>query len=117
MGTGLVKARRGATRSTAGTGRRALILLITLSLLGLAGQNALYRQAEPARIASAAGLLRTFMYLGALAASAATAAFFPHRADTPGLHDLALFMAIGSALLLAITLPDRSLRTLTPRTS
>lgn len=91
------------------------VLGIPQGLLGLAGQNALYRQAEPARIASAAGLLRTFMYLGALAASAATAAFFPHRADTPGLHDLALFMAIGSALLLAITLPDRSLRTLTPQ--
>ncbi|MEV6497480.1 MFS transporter [Streptomyces prunicolor] len=92
------------------------VLGVPQGLLGLAGQNALYRQAEPARIASAAGLLRTFMYLGALAASAATAAFFPHRADTPGLHGLALFMGIGSALLLAITLPDRSLRTLTPKT-
>ncbi|WP_416960338.1 MFS transporter [Streptomyces sp. Agncl-13] len=91
------------------------VLGVPQGLLGLAGQNALYRQAEPARIASAAGLLRTFMYLGALAASAATAAFFPHRADTPGLHDLALFMAAGSALLLVITLPDRSLRTLSPR--
>ena len=91
------------------------VLGVPQGLLGLAGQNALYRQAEPARIASAAGLLRTFMYLGALAASAATAAFFPHRANTPGLHGLALFMAIGSALLLAITLPDRSLRTLTPQ--
>jgi predicted MFS family arabinose efflux permease len=92
------------------------VLGVPQGLLGLAGQNALYRQAEPARIASAAGLLRTFMYLGALAASAATAAFFPHRADTAGLHGLALFMGIGSALLLAVTLPDRSLRTLTPRT-
>ena len=92
------------------------VLGVPQGLLGLAGQNALYRQAEPARIASAAGLLRTFMYLGALAASAATAAFFPHRADTPGLHGLALFMGIGSALLLAITLPDRSLRTLIPKT-
>lgn len=91
------------------------VLGIPQGLIGLAGQNALYRQADPARIASAAGLLRTFMYLGALAASVATAAFFPHRADTPGLHDLALFMLAGSALLLAITLPDRSLRTLTPR--
>jgi predicted MFS family arabinose efflux permease len=93
------------------------VLGVPQGLLGLAGQNALYRQAEPARIASAAGLLRTFMYLGALAASAATAAFFPHRADTPGLHDLALFMAAGSVLLLATTLPDRSLHTLTPRTA
>ncbi|MFB7511066.1 MFS transporter, partial [Streptomyces broussonetiae] len=55
-----------------------------------------------------------FMYLGALGASAATAAFYPHRADTAGLHGLALFMLAGSALLLATTLPDRSLGRLTP---
>ncbi|MET8246475.1 MFS transporter [Streptomyces sp. NPDC005202] len=91
------------------------VMGVPQGLSGLANQNALYRQADPARIASAAGLLRTFMYLGALGASAATAAFFPHRADTAGLHGLALFMLAGSALLLASTLPDRSLRTLTPR--
>ncbi|MEU3982067.1 MFS transporter [Streptomyces sp. NPDC026672] len=84
-------------------------------LVGLATQTALYRQAEPERIASAAGLLRTFMYLGALGASAATAAFYPHRADTAGLHGLALFMAAGSVLLLATTLPDRSLGSPTSR--
>nr|WP_237549367.1 MFS transporter [Streptomyces sp. SID4950] len=90
------------------------VMGVPQGLIGLATQNTLYRQAEPARIASAAGLLRTFSYLGALGASAATAAFFPHRADTPGLHELALFMLAGSALLLAITLPDRSLSALTP---
>lgn len=91
------------------------VLGVPQGLIGLAAQNALYRQADPVRIASAAGLLRTFMYLGALGASASTAAFFPHRADTPGLHALALFMLAGSALLLATTLPDRSLGHLTPR--
>ncbi|MFG2357079.1 MFS transporter [Streptomyces sp. NPDC048521] len=92
------------------------LLGIPQGLIGLATQNALYRQADPERIASAAGLLRTFMYLGALGASAATAAFYPRRADTAGLHDLALFMLAGSALLVAATLPDRSLGRLTPRT-
>ncbi|MFI9802808.1 MFS transporter [Streptomyces sp. NPDC052301] len=92
------------------------LLGIPQGLIGLATQNALYRQADPERIASAAGLLRTFMYLGALGASAATAAFYPHRADTAGLHGLALFMLAGSALLLAATLPDRSLGRNTPRT-
>ncbi|MET8449522.1 MFS transporter [Streptomyces sp. NPDC005209] len=91
------------------------VLGVPQGLIGLASQNALYRQADPARIASAAGLLRTFTYLGALGASAATAAFFPHRADTAGLHGLALFMLAGSVLLLATTLPDRSLNRLTPR--
>ncbi|MHC3467169.1 MFS transporter [Streptomyces sp. 7R007] len=92
----------------------AAVMGVPQGLLGLATQNALYRQADPDRIASAAGLLRTFGYLGALAASAATAAFFPHRADTPGMHHLALFMLAGSTLLLACTLPDRSLDTLVP---
>lgn len=92
-----------------------VLLGVPQGLIGLATQNALYRQAEPERIASAAGLLRTFSYLGALGASAATAAFYPHRADTAGLHGLALFMLAGSALLLATTLPDRSLGRLTPR--
>ncbi|MEW2163867.1 MFS transporter [Streptomyces sp. NPDC007084] len=84
-------------------------------LNGLANQNALYRQADPARIGSAAGLLRTFMYLGAMAASAADAAFFRHGADTGGLHHLSLFMLAGALLLLAVTVIDRSLGTLTPR--
>lgn len=84
-------------------------------LNGLANQNALYRQADPARMGSAAGLLRTFTYLGAMAASAADAAFFTHGADTGGLHHLALFMLAGAVLLLAVTLIDRSLRDLTPR--
>ncbi|MFE1858954.1 MFS transporter [Streptomyces anandii] len=91
-----------------------VVMGVPQGLIGLANQNALYRQADPARIASAAGLLRTFMYLGALGASAATAGFFPHRADTAGLHGLALFMLAGSTLLLATVLPDRSLRSLTP---
>ena len=94
----------------------AAVMGVPQGLIGLAAQNALYRQADPAHIGSAAGLLRTFMYLGALSASAATAAFFPHRADTPGLHHLALFMITGSVLLLVTTLPDRSLAALTART-
>ncbi|MFC8711794.1 MFS transporter [Streptomyces sp. NPDC057197] len=92
-----------------------LVMGVPQGLITLANQNALYRQADPARIASAAGLLRTFMYLGALGASAATAGYFPHRADTGGLHGLALFMAAGSVLLLVSSLTDRSLVRLTPR--
>ncbi|MFE7527282.1 MFS transporter [Kitasatospora sp. NPDC057542] len=92
---------------------------VSQGLIGLGTQSALYHQADPAVIASAAGLLRTFMYLGAMAASAANAAFFPHGATTGGLHHLALFMLGGAALLFLLTLPDRSLarlgRPLPPR--
>ncbi|MGW7442854.1 MFS transporter [Kitasatospora sp. NPDC054795] len=82
---------------------------VSQGLIGLGTQTALYHQADPAAIASAAGLLRTFMYLGAMAASAANAAFFPHGATTGGLHRLALFMLGGAALLFLLTVSDRSL--------
>ncbi|MFC5911032.1 MFS transporter [Streptacidiphilus monticola] len=86
-----------------------LVIGVPQGLNGLANQNALYFQADPARMGSSAGLLRTFMYLGALAASAANAAFFRHGATTSGLHDLSLFLTVTVGLLLVVTLPDRSL--------
>ncbi|MGD1217631.1 MFS transporter [Streptomyces krungchingensis] len=112
----------GCTGLLLADGGSAVWLLVALGVVmgvpqglnGLANQTALYRQADPARMGSAAGLLRTFMYLGAMAASAADAAFFPHGAHTGGLHHLALFMLACSALLLVTTLLDRSLRTTTP---
>jgi sugar phosphate permease len=91
-----------------------VVMGVPQGLIGLANQNALYRQSDPARIGTAAGLLRTFTYLGALGSSAADSAFFTHGADTAGMHDLALFMLVGSAALVAVSLLDRSLRTVTP---
>jgi MFS family permease len=88
----------------------AVVVGIPQGLNSLANQNALYHQADPERIGSSAGLLRTFTYLGAIVAAAANAAVFPHGADTPGLHHLALFILAVSALLLAASLLDRSLR-------
>ncbi|MEV5834267.1 MFS transporter [Nocardia sp. NPDC052112] len=78
-------------------------------LIGLANQNALYHQADPGRTASSAGLLRTGTYLGALIAAAANAAVFPHAADSAGVHELALLLLAVSALLVIVTLADRSL--------
>ncbi|MEV2220096.1 MFS transporter [Nocardia vinacea] len=78
-------------------------------LNGLANQNALYHQADPARMASSAGLLRTGTYLGALIAAAADAAVFPHVADSAGVHELALLLLVVSLLLVILTLTDRSL--------
>ncbi|MEU6427667.1 MFS transporter [Microbispora sp. NPDC046973] len=83
---------------------------VAQGLNGLANQNALYAQADPARMGSSAGLLRTFGYLGALSASAADAAFYRHGATTLGLHHLSLLLLGVSVLLLAGVLADRSLR-------
>ncbi|WP_377267882.1 MFS transporter [Peterkaempfera sp. SMS 1(5)a] len=76
----------------------------------LALQNSVYFQAEPERIGSSAGLLRTFGYLGSMVASSATAASFGERADTAGMHHLAWVMLGAGVLYLLITVFDRSLR-------
>ncbi|WP_433203471.1 MFS transporter [Dactylosporangium sp. CS-047395] len=76
--------------------------------LGL--QNSVYFQADPDRIGSSAGLLRTFGYLGAIVASAATAAAYGSDASTAGMHELAWLMLGGSVLFLVITAFDRGLR-------
>jgi sugar phosphate permease len=79
-------------------------------LNSLALQNSVYHQAEPERIGSSAGLLRTFGYLGAIAASAANGAFLSHGADTAGLRQLTWFMLGAAALFLVVTMADRTLR-------
>ncbi|WP_245811991.1 MFS transporter [Actinophytocola xinjiangensis] len=79
-------------------------------LNSLGNQNALYHQAQPARVAASAGLLRTFSYLGAMLAAAAGGAAFGHGADTDGLHELAWLMLGCAVLLLVASVTDRSLR-------
>ncbi|GAA4201353.1 MFS transporter [Microbispora amethystogenes] len=87
-----------------------VVIGVPQGLIGLANQNALYAQADPARMGSSAGLLRTFAYLGALTASAADAAFYRHGATTGGLHGLSLLLLGIAVLLLVGVLADRSLR-------
>ncbi|WP_323100367.1 MFS transporter [Intrasporangium sp. YIM S08009] len=86
-----------------------LLLGVPQGLLNLANQNAVYHQADPDRLGASAGLLRTFMYLGAIAASAATGHFLGASADSDGLHEIAGFAAVAAALMLVVTLADRSL--------
>jgi MFS family permease len=93
----------------------ALVFGVPQGLNSLALQNSVYYQADPARIGSSAGLLRTFTYLGAMVASAAGGAFYPSRADTPGLHHLAWFMLTAAVLFLVVTVADRSLGRVRPR--
>lgn len=82
---------------------------LSSGLTGLANQNALYHQADPGRIGSSAGLLRTGGYLGALIAAAANAHFFQRGATTAGLHELSLFLLALACLLVLVTVLDRSL--------
>ena len=88
----------------------SVLLGVPQGLLNLANQNALYHQADPAHLGSAAGLLRTSGYIGALIAAAANGLFLGAGADTAGLHRLAGFLLAVAVVLLAVTVPDRSLR-------
>jgi MFS family permease len=86
-----------------------VILGVPQGLVSLANQNAVYHQARPELMGASAGLLRTFMYLGAIIASAATGAFFGRRATTGGLHELAVATLACAAVFLVLTLADGSL--------
>lgn len=79
---------------------------IPQALNGLANQNALYEQATPEQIGAASGLFRTFMYVGALCATAATAAAYRQEPDTTGMHALALFAGACAVVLLMTVLGE-----------
>jgi MFS family permease len=87
----------------------AVVLGVPQGLVSLANQNALYHQADPERMGASAGLLRTFGYLGAIVASAASGACFGQHADTSGLHSLAVLMLVAAAIFVVLTVLDRSL--------
>ncbi|SFS97378.1 MFS transporter [Saccharopolyspora flava] len=90
----------------------SVVLGVPQGLNSLALQNSVYHQSDSERVGSAAGLLRTFGYLGAIVASAAQGAFYGRSADTPGLHELAVFLLVTAALFLVLVVADRSLRDL-----
>lgn len=92
----------------------SMVIGVPQGLNALGNQNAMYHQAEPARVGASAGLLRTFSYVGAMLAAAACGAFFGDGADTAGLRELAWFMLGSAVLFLAASAFDRSLRRVRP---
>ncbi len=92
-----------------------LLVIVVVSglpqgLNGLTLQHAVYRQADPARVGASAGLLRTFVYLGAIVSAAVQGAVFGPHVDTDGLHDLTAFLVVVSVLFLLLNVFDRSLK-------
>jgi MFS family permease len=87
----------------------ALIFGVPQGLNSLGLQNSVYFQADPERIASSAGLLRTFAYVGSMIASSTAAASFGQRADTGGMHHLAWIMLGAGVLYLLLNVFDRTL--------
>jgi MFS family permease len=99
------------------TARSPLWLLLAVSLVfgaqnGLnivTNQTAMYAQAPADATGTAAGILRTFMYLGAIASASLISLSFGRAATDAGLHRLAMILTVAAAALLAVTLADRKL--------
>ncbi|CAM5357372.1 MFS transporter [Streptomyces abikoensis] len=101
--------------ATGGTPLAALLVAAALfgipqGLFSTGNQAAVYAQARPDRIGSAAGLQRTAQYASAMAATGLLALCFGQRAEDAGLHRLAAVTGLLSLLLLALTATDRALR-------
>ena len=96
----------------------AVIVLVTL-LFGVtlgtgasANQTALYAQVDAAQIGTAAGLFRTFGYIGSIASSAIISIVFHAGVSDHGLHAIAVIMTLVSAVALVLTVADRRLMSL-----
>ncbi|MFD7862089.1 MFS transporter [Streptomyces sp. NPDC059783] len=87
----------------------ALVFGVPQGLNSLALQNCVYAQADSERMASSAGLLRTFAYIGSMVASATAALSFGPHVTTGGMHHLAWFMLGAGVVYLLLTVLDRTL--------
>lgn len=87
------------------------LVLVTLvfgvvSGLGVIGnQAALYRQAPAEAVGVAAGLMRTFTYLGAVLSSSLISLSYGDRATDSGLHTI-IFALLGLGLVLLVITPS-----------
>ena len=81
----------------------------TVSLGAVGNQGALYAQSPAEEVGTAAGLMRTASYLGAILASSLISLSYAHGVTDAGLHTMATVLIGGSGLLVLLTLLDRSL--------
>ncbi|MFJ9904439.1 MFS transporter [Streptomyces sp. NPDC101152] len=82
---------------------------ISMGAASAGNQTALYDQAPARQLGSAAGLLRTFAYMGSIASSAVTGIVFHTHVSDHGLHLIAWIMVGISAALIVTTVADPSL--------
>ncbi len=101
-----------------------LAIMAVTALFGLASgssnvtnQTALYKEAPAEGLGTASGLLRTFGYVGSIAAATITSLAFHTRVDDPGLHKVALVLIGIGIVVLLMTIFDRQLSTNHPRST
>ncbi len=88
----------------------ALIFGITIGTTTVGNQTALYNQAPANHVGTAAGLLRTFGYLGSIAAATITGIAFRTNVTDSGLHFMAIVLIAAGVVVLVMTLADRQLQ-------
>ncbi|HXB66604.1 MAG TPA: isochorismatase family protein [Candidatus Acidoferrales bacterium] len=113
MGTGLIGCvclfLMGSTTSIWLIAGAVAFFGVPMGMASTATQAAVYMQAPPEEIGTAAGLQRTAQYIGAISAASLLAFIYGHRATDHGLHALAVVMGIISAVLLVATFFDRTI--------
>ncbi|MCW2524740.1 MAG: major facilitator superfamily 1 [Frankiales bacterium] len=100
--------------ASAGIGLIVIVTIVFGVALGASAagnQTALYAQAPPDVLGTASGLLRTFGYIGSIAASAITGVVFHTTVSDHGLHTIAWIMIGVSVAVVLMTIADRTLRT------
>ncbi|SCF86699.1 Predicted arabinose efflux permease, MFS family [Streptomyces sp. MnatMP-M27] len=75
----------------------------------VANQTVLYGEAPPESVGTASGLLRTFGYIGSIASAAITGTAFHSHVDDTGLQHISWALVGIAALVLIMTVCDRSL--------
>ncbi len=82
---------------------------LTSGLSNVSNQTALYAQAPAERVGTASGLLRTFGYVGSIAAATITGVAFRSRVDDTGLRHISLILIVIATIVLLMTIFDRRL--------
>jgi MFS family permease len=88
-----------------------LVFGVAMGAAAAGNQTALYGQAPAELLGTASGLLRTFGYIGSIAASAITGIVFHTSVSDNGVHHIAWIMIGVSVVLVLMTVFDRTLRT------
>jgi MFS family permease len=83
---------------------------ICMGAAAAGNQTALYAHAPAEQLGTASGLLRTFGYVGSIAASAVTGIVFHTRVTDHGVHTIGWIMIGVSLAVVATTLADGTLR-------
>jgi MFS family permease len=84
---------------------------IAMGAAAAGNQTALYGQAPAELLGTASGLMRTFGYIGSIAASAITGIVFHTSVSDHGVHLIAWIMVGVSVVVVLMTVADRTLRT------